>query len=223
MATFSSSCDHGYSTVKPDGTDDYREAMNSIMRKVIASPLTRPAVAVSSDYHMARLKKAYHAIRLDVHNNFPNCWNEILRRKVIAAGLNIVKSFCQHESFLSAPAQCQMEQLMLLSYVVVQIELKSASGLMFPDESPTCERDISLFFIKRAPCGCFDEQKRRLEGVTKTQPCNYEGCKKRDSYVNLQECSKCRMQAYCSADCQVKDWPTHKEDCKVWRKKKAAS
>ena len=37
MATSASSplCDHGYNTERQDGTDDYREAMNSVMRKVI--------------------------------------------------------------------------------------------------------------------------------------------------------------------------------------------
>jgi len=28
------------------------------------------------------------------------------------------------------------------------------------------------------------------------------------------KCSKCQKEYYCSRECQVKDWPTHKKDCK---------
>lgn len=31
-----------------------------------------------------------------------------------------------------------------------------------------------------------------------------------------QECGSCRVATYCTRDCQLADWPTHKEECKVW-------
>ena len=32
---------------------------------------------------------------------------------------------------------------------------------------------------------------------------------------NLMKCTKCAAAAYCSKECQVSDWPTHKFLCKV--------
>jgi hypothetical protein len=36
-----------------------------------------------------------------------------------------------------------------------------------------------------------------------------DGCRKVASFT----CSKCKIQRYCSRDCQVKHWPTHKANC----------
>jgi hypothetical protein len=41
-------------------------------------------------------------------------------------------------------------------------------------------------------------------------PCHVEGC----TGVGSKMCSRCRKVGYCSADCQRKDWNTHKEECK---------
>src|SRR4030042_3412346 len=32
---------------------------------------------------------------------------------------------------------------------------------------------------------------------------------------NMKCCSRCRFPYYCSRECQVEDWPRHKEDCKI--------
>ena len=224
MATSASassiSCDHGYNTVKPDGTDIYREPMNLVMRTV----LTMPQHFLSSD----QLNENYLAIMVDLHTNFRNCWNEILLRKVIAAALNIIESYVgssgvysQHELQSHADAargHRHFNQLNVLYPLVLHLEYGAGRGFVSPDETPTCPRDLGLFFIKRAPCHCFDEQKRRLEDSIRTDFCQYHACRKLDSYVQLKVCAKCSRQSYCSAECQRKDWPTHKEDCKMWRK-----
>ena len=33
--------------------------------------------------------------------------------------------------------------------------------------------------------------------------------------IPMLKCSRCGT-AYCSKDCQVKDWPEHKKQCKIW-------
>ena len=186
--------------------------MNLVMRTVLTS----------SQHHLSsdELTETYKAIYMDLRPNFPHCWNEILLRKIIAAALNIVERYgqhTQHESHSQAEHR-HFNQLNVLCPLVLHLEYDLGRGILSPDETPTCARDFCLFFIKRAPCRCFDEQKRRLKVLPRTDSCHYQACKKPDSHSNLQECSKCRRTAYCSAECQRKDWPTHKEDCKWLRK-----
>ncbi len=48
---------------------------------------------------------------------------------------------------------------------------------------------------------------------TASQVCSY--CKSsKDS--SMQRCGRCLTTPYCSQDCQVKHWPEHKKDCKLW-------
>jgi hypothetical protein len=41
-------------------------------------------------------------------------------------------------------------------------------------------------------------------------------------FKQFKQCSKCKAVVYCSRDCQVMDWPTHKSACKEFRHKKQA-
>merc|ERR1719235_1821658 len=41
-------------------------------------------------------------------------------------------------------------------------------------------------------------------------PCGNPGCSK----PGLLQCSQCGQKAYCSVECQQKDWPAHKAECK---------
>ena len=40
--------------------------------------------------------------------------------------------------------------------------------------------------------------------------------------VAEKKCERCRFVSYCSRDCQVKDWPTHKQSCKDLKDNKAS-
>lgn len=39
-------------------------------------------------------------------------------------------------------------------------------------------------------------------------------CKNSD--VHLLKCNKCKVGKYCSKECQIVHWGTHKEDCRKW-------
>ena len=46
-------------------------------------------------------------------------------------------------------------------------------------------------------------------------------CKKTDAEADggkLKSCSRCKRVRYCSRECQVKDWKTHKKFCKEVQK-----
>ena len=44
--------------------------------------------------------------------------------------------------------------------------------------------------------------------------CATKGCQKAG---DLQRCGGCKVVAYCSVECQKKDWESHKGDCKKGR------
>lgn len=47
-----------------------------------------------------------------------------------------------------------------------------------------------------------------------TDACRYDGCRK--ALQKKRRCAKCHSVRYCSKECQVKDWPVHKEECKAY-------
>lgn len=57
-----------------------------------------------------------------------------------------------------------------------------------------------------------DDKKKKNEGKGKSDStCSAPGC---SVSGKLLKCSRCRIP-YCSADCQLKDWPEHKKVCQV--------
>jgi hypothetical protein len=82
----------------------------------------------------------------------------------------------------------------------------------------SCERrDVLKFFRKRISCKCL--KKMHLE-ARKTTPkmgiCWH--CKKEMERASLSVCSRCMVWQYCSRECQVNDWPTHKSNCDNYRR-----
>ena len=73
-------------------------------------------------------------------------------------------------------------------------------------------RDVLKFYRKRTACSCL--KKMHLE-ARKTQPktglCSHCNVVKRRAL--LMVCSRCRIEQYCSRECQVSDWSKHKCRC----------
>ncbi|KAK7052468.1 N-lysine methyltransferase SMYD2 [Favolaschia claudopus] len=40
--------------------------------------------------------------------------------------------------------------------------------------------------------------------------CNAAECKEE----GISQCARCKQRFYCGSECQLKDWPTHKQECK---------
>jgi len=60
----------------------------------------------------------------------------------------------------------------------------------------------------QASCSSFEQ---RAKKNTLHQPCNH--CDILFPKDVLKHCSRCRVNSYCSKDCQVKDWKSHKPKC----------
>lgn len=76
-------------------------------------------------------------------------------------------------------------------------------------------RDCLKFFRKRISCKCL--KKLHLE-ARKNEPkmgiC--EHCDEEKERTLLDLCSRCNICHYCSRECQVADWPRHKEECNLF-------
>jgi len=80
-----------------------------------------------------------------------------------------------------------------------------------------CKRTAIRFFSKRISCSCLDDlYSEAKETLNKMGACRH--CNQMKEHSALMECSRCEGAQYCSKECQVVDWPRHKEYCDVRRK-----
>ena len=74
------------------------------------------------------------------------------------------------------------------------------------------ERDTLKFYCKRLPCSCLRE---RYKHVRKTLPkmgrCFQ--CRQRKERSSLMTCGRCKVPFFCSEECHVANWPTHRKEC----------
>jgi len=73
-------------------------------------------------------------------------------------------------------------------------------------------RDALKFYYKRTSCSCLKAlYSKARKTIRKVSRC--VGCEQEHERVLLSLCSRCRMPHYCSRECQVADWPRHKDYC----------
>ena len=66
------------------------------------------------------------------------------------------------------------------------------------------------------PCKCLDVKYEEVKSTTKMGICNSHNCNKPNRRVErstMLYCARCRNANYCSRECQVADWPCHKDSC----------
>ena len=72
------------------------------------------------------------------------------------------------------------------------------------------------FFRKRIPCKCLDNKYKEVKSIAKIGNCYNPNCSLPDNKTVRSEmlyCTQCRKANYCSKECQVAHWPTHKKFC----------
>eukprot|EP00956_Cyclotella_meneghiniana_P009740 scaffold13512_cov72-Cyclotella_meneghiniana.AAC.1 len=75
-----------------------------------------------------------------------------------------------------------------------------------------CPRQAIKFFHRRNSCACLQELYYKLKETTKkTSRCNY--CSEVREIRQMSKCEYCNVFQYCSYDCALAHWPTHKMDC----------
>ena len=64
-------------------------------------------------------------------------------------------------------------------------------------------------------CDCMQAKKMEARGMAKTEVCN--GCGIIFPRKGMLLCGGCKMANYCNEECQTKDWPRHRKNCRFVR------
>ena len=80
------------------------------------------------------------------------------------------------------------------------------------------EHTLVSFFRKRIPCKCLDNKYEEVKSITKIGRCHNPNCSlplNEAVRSKMLYCTQCRRANYCSRECQVAHWPSHKHLCIV--------
>jgi hypothetical protein len=80
------------------------------------------------------------------------------------------------------------------------------------------EHTLVSFFRKRIPCKCLDKKYKEVKSITKMGICGNPKCSLPDRKAERSKmlyCTRCCAMNYCSRECQVADWPSHKTFCDI--------
>jgi hypothetical protein len=76
------------------------------------------------------------------------------------------------------------------------------------------DHTLVSFFNKRIGCSCLSEKYKKVKSLPKMGICFNEFCCKTSlERQKTKCCSRCRLETYCSRDCQSDHWKVHKVIC----------
>ncbi|XP_059351912.1 zinc finger MYND domain-containing protein 10-like isoform X2 [Daphnia carinata] len=116
----------------------------------------------------------------------------------------------------------EMRQLLLKQLAVKWTAILDGQRQFLSDESPETVQRLAAIYDPENLETTFNHctAKATVPTTSSATEINRRTCTTATSTCTLcnkqaqHRCSRCRCQHYCSKECQVADWPTHKSDCK---------
>jgi len=149
----------------------------------------------------------------DIDQDYPRLCFSMATDATLDNNLEHARQFLQVGIFLNA--WCVLGQDTLLEALTVQerpapdVEKIYADPLYYTRTT----RGMIRFLNKETKhsCQCLAQLAALEKAKPHTRKCNY--CKKEGESIKLRKCSRCKVNEYCSKECQTKDWKFHKHEC----------
>ena len=111
-----------------------------------------------------------------------------------------------------ASLACHFEQHVS---VVLKEDLSSIRVVKMFELGVADKHTLVKYLRESIPCSCLDDVYKEVKSIPKVGICCNRDCGQsriveRSTMLN---CTRCRQANYCSRECQVADWPGHKEVC----------
>jgi len=123
-------------------------------------------------------------------------------------------------SFSLEEAVAKSQEIVAGYFLKLSEKLKLPLPVIFAPKNPetviaamSYSRILTLIGVIRSPLSFFEFYVKGKDHSFKLFTKNDRACDLCRSHENVKSCSRCHVRAYCSRECQTKDWPRHKKEC----------
>lgn len=159
----------------------------------------------------------YLIMGLDLKDKLPVV--QLLKRTLFKTGTNLLLlSNVEGEKSSSyfCVAWIVAASLLLLDAIIADVMQDPTALQNFDcrtkDMQAPNKRGVIRYFSKRIGCDCL---KQWYKSYPRVYFCEY--CLLEKNTSDLKQCSLCKVDNYCSKECQIADWPKHKIQCNKYR------
>ena len=158
----------------------------------------------------------------DTFTKHQEIWNDKIRRETAidiftVIGTNFLLSYKIYSaSNYTATAIAALENYDGMGNIESSIKSRHFSTKLrdLCDDGSSVMRDLLKFYRKRISCSCLKEMHlKSRKSLQKVGPCF--GCAKEKRRDSLLVCGRCRVNQYCSKECQTAHWPDHCTECGI--------
>ena len=160
----------------------------------------------------------------DTFNKYPEVWNDDGHRKMtrdmmLRMGTNMILG--NKVNVTGMPRDIAYAVLMLENYdgsgdlgSTINSRVVTSKARDLGCGGSCSVRDVLKFYRKRISCSCLKDMHLEARKTLPKLGICYN-CGEKKERLSLMVCSKCRVFQYCSRECQIEDWPSHKCTCDV--------
>jgi hypothetical protein len=202
-------CTHGVSELLDRRTNGLLLEFLEVFRKVVTS------VAIAKEDRGVTLGQAFSAAQEATKVKYADIWSnrtkiELVSTFLVARGTQYIldDNIDQAKGHASAAYYFEDYTAVFLKEDRVLPDATKMAELFIADK-----HTLVKFYKKRIPCSCLDDMYKEVKSITKMGICCNRECGQLVARNTMLYCTRCRQVNYCSPECQIAHWPTHKEFC----------